>query len=41
MLPKNLTQERKDNRKNICYDIMEQLTKESDVLTKVIACDET
>jgi hypothetical protein len=40
MVPKNLTQEQKDNRKNICSDIMERIT-EPDVLENVITHDET
>lgn len=41
MVPKNLTQEQKDNRKAICSDIMERLKEEPDLLTRVITCDET
>jgi hypothetical protein len=41
MIPKNLTQEQKDNRKNICSDIMERITEQPDVLENVITCDET
>jgi hypothetical protein len=40
LVPKNLTQEQKDNRKNICSDIMERITEQLDVLENVIACDE-
>jgi hypothetical protein len=36
MVPKNLTQEQKDNRKNICSDVMEQITEQLDVLENVI-----
>jgi hypothetical protein len=32
MIPKNLTQEQKDNRKNICSDIMERITEQLDGL---------
>jgi hypothetical protein len=41
MVPKELTQEQKDNRKNICSDIMERVTEQLDVLENVITCDET
>jgi ABC-type xylose transport system substrate-binding protein len=41
MVPKNFTQEEKDNRKNISSDIMEQITEQPDVLENVITCDET
>jgi hypothetical protein len=41
MVPKNLTQEQKDNQKNICSDIMERITEQLDVLENVITCDET
>jgi hypothetical protein len=41
MVPKNFTQEQKDNQKNMCSDIMEGLTEELDVLENVITCDET
>jgi predicted nucleotidyltransferase len=37
---KNLTQEQKDNRKNICSDVMERITEQSDVLECVITCAE-
>lgn len=33
-IPKNLTEEQNDNRKNIYYDIMERLTEETDQLMK-------
>jgi hypothetical protein len=36
MVPKNLTQEEKDNQKNICSDIMEQITEQPDELENVI-----
>jgi hypothetical protein len=36
MVPKNLTQEEKDNGKNICSDIMERITEQLDVLENVI-----
>lgn len=32
-VPKKLTYEQKDNRKNICFDIIEWLTEKSDLLT--------
>jgi hypothetical protein len=41
MIPKNLTQEWKDNWKNICSDIMEQIKEQLDVLENVITCHET
>lgn len=41
MPPKNLIQEQKDNRKNICSDIKKQLTEELDLITNVITGDET
>jgi ABC-type xylose transport system substrate-binding protein len=41
MVPKNLTQGQKDNRKNICSNIMERITKQPDVLENVITCEET
>jgi hypothetical protein len=40
MVQKNLTQEQKDNRKNIRSDIMERITEQADVLENVITCDE-
>jgi hypothetical protein len=40
-VPKDLTQEQKDNRKNSCSDIMERITEQLDVLENVITCDET
>lgn len=39
MLPKNIARKQKVNRKNICSDIMERLTKEPDLLTSVIKCE--
>jgi ABC-type xylose transport system substrate-binding protein len=36
MVPKKLTQEPKDKRKNICSDIMEQITEQPDVLENVV-----
>lgn len=33
---KNSTQEQKHNRKNICFDIMKQLTENPDLLTNVM-----
>jgi hypothetical protein len=41
MVPKNLTQEHKDNQKNICSDIMERITEQPDVLENIFTCDET
>jgi hypothetical protein len=41
MVQKNLTQEHKDNQKNICSDIMERTTEQLDVLENVITCAET
>jgi len=41
LVPKNNNQNQKDNRKNICSDIMERLTEEPDLLTHVITGDET
>jgi hypothetical protein len=41
MVPKNLTQEQKDNQKNICSDTMERITEQLDVLENVITYDET
>jgi hypothetical protein len=41
MVPKNLTQEQKDNRENICSDIMERITEQPDVLENITTCDET
>jgi predicted nucleotidyltransferase len=40
-MTENLTQEQKDNWKNICSDIIEQITEQPDVLENVIRCDET
>jgi hypothetical protein len=40
IVPKNLTQEHKDNWKNIFSDIMERITEQLDVLENVITCDE-
>lgn len=41
LVPKNLTQEQKDNRKDICSDIVARLADDPDLLTNVITCDET
>lgn len=41
MVPKNLTPEQKENRKNICIDIMQQLAADPGLLEKVVTCDET
>ncbi|KAL4089073.1 hypothetical protein QTP88_024146 [Uroleucon formosanum] len=41
MVPKNLTLEQKDGRRQICVDILEQMENERDLLKKVITCDET
>jgi hypothetical protein len=41
VVPKNLTQENKDNGKNICSDVMEGITEQPGVLEDVITCDET
>nr|CAH7723473.1 unnamed protein product [Callosobruchus chinensis] len=41
MVPKNLTLEQKENRKNICIDIMQQLEADPGLLEKVVTCDET
>jgi hypothetical protein len=41
MVPKNLTQEQKDNRKNICSDIMKRITEQLEALENVITCDES
>nr|CAH7745967.1 unnamed protein product [Callosobruchus chinensis] len=41
MVPKNLTPEQKENRKNICIDIMQQLEADPGLLEKVVTCDET
>jgi hypothetical protein len=41
MVPKDLTQEQKDNWKNICYDIMEQIREQLDVLENVNTWEET
>jgi hypothetical protein len=40
MVPKNLTQEHKDNRENICSDIMERITEQPDLLENITTCDE-
>jgi hypothetical protein len=40
-VPKNLTQEQKDNPINIYSNIMERITEQPDVLENIIACDET
>lgn len=40
MVQKNLTQQQKDTRKNICSDSMKRHT-EQDLLTNVITCNET
>jgi hypothetical protein len=36
MVPKYLTQEQKDNRKNICSDFMEWITEQPDLLENII-----
>ncbi|KAL4126402.1 hypothetical protein QTP88_010624 [Uroleucon formosanum] len=41
MVPKNLTLEQKDGRRQICVDILERMENERDLLKKVITCDET
>ena len=38
---KNLTQERKDNRKDSCTDILQEIMQQPDLLENVITCDET
>lgn len=40
MVSKNLTWEQKDNRKNICSDIMLLLAEKLDLLINVIRCDD-
>ncbi|XP_025415968.1 protein GVQW3-like [Sipha flava] len=41
MVPKNLTLEQKDGRRQICVNILERMENERDLLKKVITCDET
>lgn len=41
IVPKILTREQKDNRMNIYSEIMERLTGQPGLLTRIIACDET
>lgn len=41
IVPKNLTREQKDNRMNLCSDIMERLSGQPGLVTRIIACDET
>lgn len=40
MIPKNFTQEQKDQRKYISADNMERLIEEQDLLINIITCDE-
>lgn len=41
MVPKNLTQDQKDARKESCTDILERLNEDPHLLERVITCDET
>jgi hypothetical protein len=41
MVPRLLTPEQKENRKQICTDILERIQADSHFLDKVITCDET
>jgi len=41
MVPKNLSQEQKDGRRQIYTDILGRIKKKPDLLTNVIICDET
>ena len=41
LVPKNLTVQQKDNRKDICIDIIERIEHEPDFLKKVFAGDES
>lgn len=38
---KNLSQDQKDNRKNICSDILKKINERPNLLENVIMCDET
>lgn len=41
MLTKNVTQEQRNNRKNICSDLMERLSEEPDLLIHGVTCEGT
>lgn len=41
IVPKNLTREQKDNRMNVCSEIMKRLRGQPGLLTRIIAWDET
>lgn len=41
MVPKNLSQDQKDNRKNICSDILQMINEQPNLLENVITCDDT
>ena len=41
LVSKNLTQGQKDNRKDICTDILQEITQKPDLLENVITCNET
>jgi len=40
MVPENLSQDQKDNRKNICSDILQMINEQPNLLENVITCDE-
>jgi hypothetical protein len=40
MVPKILSQDQKDNRKNICSDILQMINEQPNLLENVITCDE-
>ena len=41
IVPKNLTIEQKDNRKDLCFHLLEQIQSERNFLKKVITGEET
>jgi hypothetical protein len=41
MVPKNLTDEQKENRRNICQEILDRLETEPDFMDRVITGDES
>lgn len=41
MVPTNLSEDQKDNRNNICSDILQMINEQPNLLKNVITCNET
>ena len=41
MVPKLLSEEQKERRKELCLDILQRIENEPDMLNSIITCDET